>query len=128
MDNLKLIYCDLFTWFASGADVGNTILFWTAPILTIRGLRSCSSLTSNLYPASSKFPSSANLNAAPGSSNLLSRKKRNIHFDYIQLGTFFNQARKSENFILLTAIYGSVNSKHTHPLPIPGHFLANRLK
>lgn len=52
------------------------------------------------------------------------QEKRNIHFDYIQLGTFFNQARKSENFILLAAIYGSVNSKHTHPLPIPGHFLA----
>ena len=64
----------LLTWLASGADVGSTILFCTAPILTIRGLRICSSWTSNLYPASSKFPCAAIFRAPSGSSNLLFKK------------------------------------------------------
>ena len=64
----------LLTWLASGADVGSTILFCTAPILTIRGLRICSSWTSNLYPASSKFPCAAIFSAPSGSSNLLLKK------------------------------------------------------
>ena len=69
----------LLTWLASGADVGSTTLFCTAPILTIRGLRICSSWTSNLYPASSKFPCAAIFNAPSGSSNLLFKKKKNLY-------------------------------------------------
>lgn len=65
----------VLTWSAIGAEVGKTILFCTAPILTMRGLRSCSSWTPNLYPASSKSFSSANFNASVGNSNLLEERK-----------------------------------------------------
>lgn len=64
------------TWFASGALVGKTILFCTAPILTMRDLRSCSSWTLNLYPTSSKSFSSANFSALEGNSNLLEKKQK----------------------------------------------------